>query len=488
MGLGFVGGTAHNQWDPADKPYLVGGVAIVAVTMALFAVLLGTAAIDVWSSIIVFLLIIAVSAPLLRRVARAEGDPSLFKLFYTALVVKLLSSLIRYFVIFVVYAGNGDAGVYHEAGTVFARRFRDSIPIHPLPVISSFPVESHWIADITGVLYIFTGPSSYSGFFFFSYLCFWGQVLIVRGLKSAVPEADYRRFAMLVLFLPSLLFWPSSIGKEALMIACIGLVTYGGALLLSPKPRLVGLVHFGAGLVVLSFVRPHIAYMSVGALGVAMAVGSLAAPRSGISGRGRAVRLAALVGILLAASFASTRMASRFADTEEDGGSASTQATLDATLAQTSVGGSEFQPLTITGPQHVPLGVPSVLFRPLPWEARSVNSLIAASEGLLLLGLFATSWRRLIAFPKLALRRPFLIFAAAFILVFSMGFSFVGNFGILARQRTQVMPMVLMLLAIPASMPRPAGSAAARGGSEDETDNVEGRDGLPDRAVAGVET
>jgi hypothetical protein len=446
-----AGRRANNTWDPADRPFIIGGVALIIVITVTFSLLLGIAALDVWSGIIVFLVIVSAGVPALRWVARAEGDPWLFKVMYGGLIVKMFSSLVRYYFIMVVYDGNGDAGVYHEAGIEFARRFSAGEPIHPLPIISAFPVESHWIADVTGSLYIVTSPSAYAGFFFFSTLCFAGQVFLVRAFKVAVPEGDYRRYAVLVLFLPSLLFWPSSIGKESLLIGCIGLLVYGGALLLAPRPRVRGVVFFALGTVALTFVRPHIAYMSIAALGLAVAVGVLAGGGLGGSGikgastKGRLVRLVALVVLLGLASFAGTRVAARFGDDEGTGA----RTTLEETRNQTSTGGSEFKPLTISTPVQLPLGIPSVAFRPFPWEARSVNSLIAAIEGLLLVGLFVASWRRLLSLPALLLRRPYLVFALSYVVVFSVGFSYLANFGILARQRTQMLPMVLVLLALP---------------------------------------
>lgn len=442
--------------DPADRPLVLGGLVAVAGLLFLFTFLLGTAALDVWSGMIVFLVLMAGTVPLFSWVAKTEGDPWLFKVLYGGLVVKLLSSLVRYFVIFVIYGGNGDAGVYHEAGTEFARRFAAGIPIHPLPVISAFPRESQWIGDITGVLYTITSPSAYAGFFFFSFLCYTGQVLMVRALKVAVPEADYRRYALLVLFLPSLLFWPSSIGKEAVMIFSLGLVIYGGALLLAPRPKPRGLAFFALGMVALAYIRPHIAYMSVGALVVATAVGVIGGFRTdgakGSSTRGRIIRIVALVVLLGAASVASTLVGARFGG--DDGGTGVAQSALVTTRAQTSQGGSEFDPVAISTPAQLPFGIISVLYRPFPWEAGSVNALIAATEGLVLLGLTVASWRRLVVFPVLALRRPYLVFVAAYVLVFAVGFSYIANFGILARQRTQMLPMVLVLLAVPMSLPR----------------------------------
>lgn len=474
---------ADNVWDPADRPFIIAGTLAVGVVLGAFALMLGMAALDVWSAIIVFLIIVSAAVPVLRWVARTEGDPWLFKVMYAGLLVKLATSLIRYFFIFVVYNGNGDAGVYHEAGTTFARRLSAGEPIHPLPVIEAFPVESHWIADVTGALYTVTSPSAYAGFFFFSTICFAGQVLMVRAFKLAVPEGDYRRYALLVLFLPSLLFWPSSIGKEALMIGCLGLVVYGGGLLLAPKPQLRGIAYFAAGTAALMLVRPHIAYMSVAALIGAVVVGVLAG--GGLKGgsfKGRAIRIVGLVVLLGLAAGASTRMAERFTDPEEGSG---TRTTLEGTREQTSTGGSEFLPYAISNPMQLPLGVASVVFRPLPWEARSVNALIAAAEGLLLLVVFALSWSRVRSFPRMLLRRPFLAFVGAYIVVFAVGFSYLANFGILARQRTQMLPMVLVLVALPVAS---AVKGRSLGGSEDgqirPSFDAEGVARLPDSVGA----
>lgn len=453
-------------------PLLVGGVASITVVMGMLAYGLDASALDVWTGLIVLLVILAGSVPLFRWLAKKEDDPWLFRVLMWALVLHMVFAMLRFFFIFVIYKGQGDAGVYHGTGAIFARRFRDGVPIHPIPLIQNFPIESQRVGDVTGVIYTITGPSVYAGFFIFSYFCFWGQVLMVRAFKAAVPEGDYRRFALLVLFFPSLLFWPASIGKEALMIGCLGIIGYGGGLLLAPRPQLKGALYFVVGLLLVTLVRPHVALMSIGALGLAMAVGTLggfsgSSSTSG-SARGRSVRLLALVALVVLAGSASTRLSQTLSETDGSGG---TQSALDKALRQTSIGNAEFAPVTITSPIKVPGGVVSVLFRPFPWEARNMNSLIAAGEGLILMGLVAINWRRVASFPKLALKRPFLVFAAAYILLFSIGFSFIGNFGILARQRVQVMSIVLVLLALP---PIPRRTLGRSPGATEGTDAVAG--------------
>jgi hypothetical protein len=294
-------------------------------------------------------------------------------------------------------------------------------------------------------------------------------VLMVRAFKAAVPEGDHRRFALLVLFLPSLLFWPSSIGKEALLMGCLGLIVYGGALLLAPRPRLRGALFFAIGASLVMLVRPHVALMSILGLGLAMAVGVLGGFGGSGQGavRGRSLRLVALVVVVVLAVIGSTRVGDQFEEYAEGGA----EATLAGALEQSSIGDSEFTPVAVSSVTDVPAGIISVLFRPFPWEARSLSTLVTAAESLVLVGLIAFSWRRLFSLPRLLLRRPFLVFCLSYVVLFSIGFSFIGNFGILARQRVLVLPIVLMFLALP----RLESAAARRAATREERATAEPR-------------
>jgi hypothetical protein len=50
---------------------------------------------------------------------------------------------------------------------------------------------------------------------------------------------------------------------------------------------------------------------------------------------------------------------------------------------------------------------------------------------------------------KLSLRRPYLVFVLTFTGAFIMAFSYIGNFGILARQRSIMLALVFVFLATP---------------------------------------
>ena len=66
---------------------------------------------------------------------------------------------------------------------------------------------------------------------------------------------------------------------------------------------------------------------------------------------------------------------------------------------------------------------------------------------LLLVGI--VSWRRLANAPKLMLTTPYLVFAALCVVTFGVAFASIGNLGILTRQRSLVLPLLLVFWCLP---------------------------------------
>jgi hypothetical protein len=81
-------------------------------------------------------------------------------------------------------------------------------------------------------------------------------------------------------------------------------------------------------------------------------------------------------------------------------------------------------------------------------------SAIASMEGVLILALFVTSYRRLGALPRAMVKIPYVAFSVVFSLGFIFAFASVGNFGIMVRQRVQLLPFLLVILAMPQVLPR----------------------------------
>lgn len=128
--------------------------------------------------------------------------------------------------------------------------------------------------------------------------------------------------------------------------------------------------------------------------------------------------------------------------------------TVNETLAEaegrTSEAGSQFSPVDVTAnPALLPFAFVTVLFRPLPIEASSVVAAASAVEGVLLMYLTLKSFRRLRSLARSMRRYPYIAYCIGILFTFVYAFSAFSNFGILARQRCQVLPFFLALLCLP---------------------------------------
>jgi hypothetical protein len=70
--------------------------------------------------------------------------------------------------------------------------------------------------------------------------------------------------------------------------------------------------------------------------------------------------------------------------------------------------------------------------------------------------LLAANWRRLATIPRLINRNPFVLFNMLILLMFGLAFSTFGNLALLVRQRSLVMPAMLLLPCLPFPRRAPA--------------------------------
>lgn len=129
------------------------------------------------------------------------------------------------------------------------------------------------------------------------------------------------------------------------------------------------------------------------------------------------------------------------------------QTTLDEVTRRTGQGGSEFTGTSSTdlNPSRFPEAFVGVMFRPFPWQATNLQALLAAAESLFLMGLFVTSWRRILGAIRSAVQVPYVVLCCSYTVLFVYGFSAFSNAGILVRQRVQVLPFVLVLVCLGAA-------------------------------------
>ena len=242
------------------------------------------------------------------------------------------------------------------------------------------------------------------------------------------------------------------------MIFALGLTSYGAASLLT-KARAISVVPLLLGLLAAAAVRPHYAGIAAIALVGAFIIKK---PASTLGSLAPLAKLAAIAGVLVVAAFLLQQTSAFLTRSGVDvqGGLTSIAGVRDAlgnVSVQTETGGSEFQAPGLTTPSGIALSVPTVLFRPLPFEAGEAQIMMSALESTVLLFLAAIRWRWIWTSLRSIRRRPYMAFAIAFLIGGIIVLASVANFGILARQRTLILPLLLVLFAIPPHSPAPRG-------------------------------
>jgi hypothetical protein len=441
---------------PRDQAFLAGlGAFLLAIAAIPALLLFGQTTYDVWGGVLVAPLLVAISVPALRRQAEREDDASLFSLLASALILKLLGAAARYFVAFSVYGGVADASGYDSWGTKLASVFWQGHFHTGLGTLSG----TNFVRFLTGLVYTAVGPTRMGGFLVFSWLGFWGLFLFYRAFTIAVPEGRRRNYAVLVFFLPSLIFWPSSIGKEAWMMFSLGIAAFGVAKALTGRTA-GGLVPLGIGLWFAAIVRPHVA----GMISVGLIAGYLLKrPHPSLRQLAPIVKTIVLAGLIVVAAVLVVRT-DRFLHRLAAGPNPGVTDILRGVSERTQQGGSSFAPSILQSPTRTPIAAVTVVYRPLLLDATSVTSLIAATEGTILLIFSLVRIRWMLAALFSIRRQPYVGFAIAYTAVFILGFSAIANFGLLARERVQLLPLFLILLCVP--------PAELRDQQPDEADQV----------------
>lgn len=386
-------------------------------------------------------LLFLLSLPILARQARREGESKVLALFVGALSLKLVGAAVRYFFVFDVYEGVSDVGRYHTTGAVIANGFRQGHFDTGLDSISG----SFFIELFTGIVYTFTGPTMLGGFLIYAWLSFWGVFYFYKAFLVAVPEGDKKTYGRLVFLLPSLLFWPSSIGKDALMVLALGLASYGIAKSLRSKMR-AGLLPMLLGLWLGAMIRPHVVAILV--VGIVAAY-LLRRPEQHLRQLGPVVKFAS-VGLACVVALVVAVEADGFLneygyDTDEG-----IIAAVSENTERTTKGGSEFDaPSVFESPANAPLALVTVLFRPLPLEAEDLSQVAAGVEGLLLLGLVLWRLPWIWSAMKRIRNLPYASVSVVYCALFVAAFSTLGNFGILARERVMLFPFLFVLMCVP---------------------------------------
>ncbi|MEN8238114.1 MAG: hypothetical protein ABFR53_02805 [Actinomycetota bacterium] len=369
------------------------------------------------------------------RIATLQDRSWLPAMVIGAYLVKLLASTIRWGVLKFVYGGSGDATGYHGAGVRLVHVWREF-------EVPEMDIGTTFVDATTGFLYVPHVPTFLGGFFVYATIAFTGQILLYLAFRRTDRTGRLRWYAIGVLFLPTIVYWPSSIGKESLMFLFLGMASYGAAGLMKDH-GLKALIVFALGLAGAAVVRPHVALILVGSLAVALIFAK--SPLGDSISMKRFVSIAAIGLVLIATTYVT---ADKFGiELSSDGSSADDiERVIGNVEENTSGGGSGTEGGIIRSPLELPGGFVKVLFRPFPTEAPTPQVMATSVEGMLLMGLLL--WRLIPIVKNLRYIRmsPYVLYAFVFTMGFVIAFSTFNNFGLLARQRSQVMPFFLVVI------------------------------------------
>jgi hypothetical protein len=379
-----------------------------------------------------------------------QNEPYLRRLMLTGLLAHMLASSVFLWVGFNVYSGTVDAFHYWTMGLQIAERFQ----IVGWNAFHGPYSSTNLISNICGITTLLIGDGLPTLFVASSFVALAGAYLFYRTFTIAFPEGDRWLFGLLVVLLPSLLFWSSFVGKDSLIQYFIALTCYGFARI-TQRPSVSGVVFCAMGLAGALLVRAHVAAMLAVAITFPYAVG-----RSRPGSASKAAKLI-LIPFLAVSTYFLVSQAKNFIDLQNEN-STSVLQQADIITRNSQIGGSAFNegaslPLRIAAS-------PFLLFRPFPWEMHTAMAIPAALESL---GLIYLLWvrRREIGSTLRHWRDPFISFLLMYSAIFLVTFGgSISNFGILLRQRIMVVPAVLMLLCARQEHPVPLASQRMKAG------------------------
>ena len=332
------------------RPFEAAVVAAGVVYLAVLGWAMQSLSYDIWGAFVVVPILALISAPLIMRAF--TGDLAVLRPWaWAGMFVKFAGAVVGYSVRFDAYGGSADAGRYHAVGKELAGAVRDGSAslLEVLP--SSTGTRS--IEEFTGLVYTIFGSSRMGGFMVFTWLSFWGLVFFVKAAHHAVPGLATRRYLLWVMLFPSLVYWGSSIGKEAVVGFFLGITAYGAALVLARRGKVgFGAILIAIGLAGSAFVRPHFAAIWAGAIVIALAsrVALDAMGRSERADGRRRLQLGSLLLVVIAgigfAIIASITL--NYLGPSNDDDVATTDqfsSIFERTENQTTTGGSSFTPI-----------------------------------------------------------------------------------------------------------------------------------------------
>lgn len=403
-----------------------------------------------WISLAALLALLLV---VMAMVALSRLPSSIKLLIYLGVGLRVVGAAVRYRVLWDFYNGMGDARGYYGKGIQYAELFYqlDFSPFKTL-ITAGNHLGTAFVRLVSGIVVTFIGQAMFTEFVVFSLFAFVGLIGFAVAFHHSYPSARITGYLALVWLFPSLWYWPSSVGKEAVIVMGLGLAVMG---FIGKRSR-INWPLLALGTAIVYAVRPELA----GVLLFSMILAQWLSFRGGWTA-GRVVQGVVLLVVgLVGISYSMQTVGIDQFDVE------GVMSYAEADVSRKATGGTSVEAVSV-GIKGVPKAAFNVLLRPMPWESTNVMVLLSSIEILAVWGLVA--WRRKEVVRSLRNWRSdkFLSLAIVFILLYSVALGMMlVNLGIIARQRIFLFPFIFLLLearpgaAAPEAKPRPRFSPA----------------------------
>lgn len=294
--------------------------------------------------------------------------------------------------------------------------------------LGDFNFGTSFIVYITYIFNKFFSFSYVDQFLIHNFIGYIGLLAFAAVIQQATLDKykNVRVLGWLIVFLPSVSFWTTALGKDAISFMATGLVLWSA----SDFKNRIGLFIFAV--IAMLMVRPHIAAVML----AAYALSFIFDKRSSLVQRFMIGTLA-LVGSALVIP-----LALQYAGLGDAQNATDVQDYIDKRQSYNLDGGSSLDISSMS----LPMQLFTYLFRPLPFEAHSIFAFVASIDNLILLALVILGSVAIFkkSKPSIESNRMFLwIYVGLTWLIFA---STTANLGIASRQKWMFAPMLIFLL------------------------------------------
>ncbi len=408
---------------------------------------------DLPAAIVVFAVLLWLGMIIARRVSARDSYRLLRNVIVASVILHLLCAPAQIFVVHHFYHGVADFNLYDKQGSILADNWRSGHFTFANSNVRGF-INAGSVSDYGGIIMTLVGPNQLAAFFVAAWLAFVGTVFFYKGFALTFPGVDRRLYAWLIFLFPSILFWTADVGKESAMLFGLGLTAYGMAMVLARIRRgyLYVLIGGAIGLVI----RPNELVLLVGGFAIAMVARALVGGRQlpQVRRRGPLGMLGAFIFVVAAIVIVGITARHLIHPlTNAKGGLSSALTKINqnngGVVSQSGTGAIPYSP----NPLYYPRDIYSILFDPFWFNARSITQIIASIENTLIFAVIVYSRNRLRCLFRVCAQRPYVLMALIYCLGFFYAFAALGNLGLLTRERTLVLPLLFVVLAIPVARP-----------------------------------